>query len=486
MIIRMTETQWRLIREATITPCGREGKLYAYLGETPGGYTVAGLFLPLEKDYAIRTSSLVELPPRFMRQVVLEARNRGAAGVLELHSHPFLNRASWFSATDNGCIGPVREDFERRIPGIAFFRGVLGQEENGFSLEVWDSAREVFAPMDGFEIVGASGRRLLPGCHGKRGRLGTVPASDDPLYQRTAAIRTPEEHGRVRGANVVVIGAGGLGWPTAQLLAAIGVGRLTLVDADRVEAVNLNRLVGATLLDAAEGRHKVDVLARILRRHDPARPVKVVRERFPSVAGATAVASADLVLIAVDDVRTRHEVLRLCVRHHVAAIDLGTSITMSEDGSREATRQGHVWRFVPGARRCFHQMGLGGTALWAETLQAAQRNAGYVLDVPGQSPGSVQVLNDLVASLGVGLAESWLMGRSPEPDMIMVKIEAPYDVRVRATRAAAAPDCALCGEGGPEGEGGNPFQGLGEAPEEEVELPPLPEAVHAVDGVATG
>ncbi len=459
--IRMTETQWEQVRAALLTECGREAKLYAFLGQTHDGLTVSGLFIPAEAEYTIRTRSLVELPPSVMREVVLEARDRGAAGVLELHSHPFIAQASWFSATDDSCIGPVREVFERKIPGIVFCRGVFGQAEDGFSLERWESGAEEFVPMHGVEIVGPSGRRFLSGCHGHT-ETSSQDSASDAFYRRSALIRTRDEHERIRAANVVVIGAGGIGSIAAQLLAAIGIGRMTLVDADRVEEANLNRLIFATPEDAADGVHKVDALARHLARHDPNRVVETIADRFPSQASVVAVASADLVVIGVDDERTRHEVLRLCVRHHVPALDMGTGISLSLDGSAEASRQGHVWFFVPGVRSCFHQMGLGGPALWSDSLREALRAAGYILDVPDQSPGSIQTLNDLTASLGVGLAEAWLMGRRPTENMVAVKIEPPFNVRVRATRIVPAPSCPLCGEDGPAGEGGNPFPELEE------------------------
>ena len=43
------------------------------------------------------------------------------------------------------------------------------------------------------------------------------------------------------GAHVVVVGCGGIGSPAIQYLAAAGVGRLTLIDDDVVEASNLQR-----------------------------------------------------------------------------------------------------------------------------------------------------------------------------------------------------------------------------------------------------
>ena len=62
---------------------------------------------------------------------------------------------------------------------------------------------------------------------------------------------------KLLGAHILLIGVGGLGCPVAQYLAAAGVGRLGLVDPDRVDASNLQRQVLYGTADL--GRLKVEV-----------------------------------------------------------------------------------------------------------------------------------------------------------------------------------------------------------------------------------
>ena len=75
-------------------------------------------------------------------------------------------------------------------------------------------------------------------------------------YQRTMAIDGfgEEAQGRLKAATVCCIGAGGLGGPVLQYLAASGVGRLIVVDDDIVEERNLQRqtLYGTTTLGASK------------------------------------------------------------------------------------------------------------------------------------------------------------------------------------------------------------------------------------------
>src|SRR5689334_3694352 len=72
---------------------------------------------------------------------------------------------------------------------------------------------------------------------------------------------------RLLDAHVLVIGVGGLGSPVAMYLAASGVGRLTLVDPDKVDLTNLQRQIAHTT--ETVGRPKVESAAQQLRLLNP-------------------------------------------------------------------------------------------------------------------------------------------------------------------------------------------------------------------------
>lgn len=94
-----------------------------------------------------------------------------------------------------------------------------------------------------------------------------------------------EAQSKLREAAVFVVGAGGLGSPVLLYLAAVGVGRIGVVDGDRVELRNLHRQVLHGMPDI--GRLKVDSAREKLAAIDPECEVTIFAERLtPANIGA--------------------------------------------------------------------------------------------------------------------------------------------------------------------------------------------------------
>lgn len=122
-------------------------------------------------------------------------------------------------------------------------------------------------------------------------------------YDRTRRHLGSEALERVRRSRVLVVGAGAVGGEVAKNLAMLGVGRIDLVDHDRIEITNLNRCVFFSVEDAAAGTPKVEAVARGCRRFAP--EVEVVAHETTIETAPEEVWRADLVALAVDDNRAR-------------------------------------------------------------------------------------------------------------------------------------------------------------------------------------
>ena len=108
---------------------------------------------------------------------------------------------------------------------------------------------------------------------------------------------------RLQRASVLVVGVGGLGSPAALYLAAAGVGRIGLLDDQRVELSNLQRQI--LFVDADQGRAKVDAARDRLLAIDPALQIEAIRDTFRPANAASLLAAYDLVVDGTDAFETK-------------------------------------------------------------------------------------------------------------------------------------------------------------------------------------
>jgi len=116
---------------------------------------------------------------------------------------------------------------------------------------------------------------------------------------------------RLKGASVLIVGAGGLGSPAALYLAAAGVGRIGIVDADRVELSNLQRQIlhGTSRV----GMPKVDSARAQLAALNPLVQVETHEVRLDAGNAASLISGWDVVIDGTDNFPTRYAVSDACV-----------------------------------------------------------------------------------------------------------------------------------------------------------------------------
>lgn len=117
---------------------------------------------------------------------------------------------------------------------------------------------------------------------------------------------------RLRNARVLVVGAGGLGAPVLQYLAAAGVGTIGVVDDDVVDVTNLQRQVVHGTADV--GRPKVDSARDAIASLDPDVDVVVHALRLTEENVDDVLRGYDLVVDGTDNFPTRYLVNDACVR----------------------------------------------------------------------------------------------------------------------------------------------------------------------------
>ena len=246
-----------------------------------------------------------------------------------------------------------------------------------------------------------------------------LSAEERARYARHLALPEIAAEGqeRLKAARVLVIGAGGLGSPSALYLAAAGVGTLGLVDCDRVDLSNLQRQV---LFDnAALQRPKAVAARERLLSLNPGIRV-VAHELTLRAANVREVIDAyDIVLDGTDRLPTRYLVNDACVL-------LGKPLVTAAIHRFE----GQAMTYVPGRGPCYR-------CLFPETPAAVVPScaeAGVLGVLPGVM-GAIQATEAI--KLIVGRGEP-LVGRLLTYDAL--------ELRFQEFRFARRADCAVCGE----------------------------------------
>ena len=130
---------------------------------------------------------------------------------------------------------------------------------------------------------------------------------------------------RLLASHVLVIGAGGLGSPVALYLGSAGVGRITVVDHDTVDATNLQRQIAHTL--ARVGHAKAESVQTAVAAINPDVVVRTLVQRADAELLDALVPEADVVIDCTDNFLTRQAINRACVAHRKPLV-FGAAIRM--------------------------------------------------------------------------------------------------------------------------------------------------------------
>ena len=123
------------------------------------------------------------------------------------------------------------------------------------------------------------------------------------IASRQMSIVTRSEQERFKDAKITVIGCGGIGGETIEMLARMGIGELVLVDEDAFDLSNLNRQTLASLSDL--GLSKSAVAADKVRLINPYVKVTAFHEHVDRGNIDVIIGDSDIVIDALDNVLTR-------------------------------------------------------------------------------------------------------------------------------------------------------------------------------------
>jgi sulfur-carrier protein adenylyltransferase/sulfurtransferase len=222
---------------------------------------------------------------------------------------------------------------------------------------------------------------------------------------------------RLAAARVLIVGAGGLGSPVAEYLAAAGVGRIGIADNDAVDVTNLQRQTLFTTADV--GRRKATVAAERLTAMNPHVNIDVI-PRFVDASNARDIIRLyDVVIDCTDRFGSRF-VLNDAAYFEQKTLVHGSIFRFDGQVSVFDARSGPCYR-------CLYP-----EAPSPGTVPTCAE--GGVLGVLAGIVGTMQAAEALKVLLNIGEA---LIGR-----LLLIDV---LGARTREVRFERDPDCALCG-----------------------------------------
>ena len=207
------------------------------------------------------------------------------------------------------------------------------------------------------------------------------------IISRQMSIVTRSQQERFKESKIAVIGCGGIGGETIEMLARMGVGQLNLVDEDAFDLSNLNRQTLASLKEL--GLDKSAVAHEKVRLINPYVKVNYFNKRATLENIDEIISDSDIVIDALDNVKTRVIVSRCAKKKGIPFIHGAIHGTM-----------GQITVFMPDSDTSYEKMfnlPSNNKELTLEVLDALENVTSGVPPVIGPTPNLIGCLEAMEA-----------------------------------------------------------------------------------------
>jgi molybdopterin-synthase adenylyltransferase len=382
--------------------------------------------IPGPEVYQRRGAVEAQLSPGFVADVTKKAKIQGC-GLVFAHSHPG-DSAPKFSALDDEGESQLAPFLRHRVPNATHVAFVVSRG---------GAAARVLGTDNPVRVV-ETGRRhrvLFDGMGGEDQRLEYV------RHDRQVRAFGSVGQQRLSQLTIGIVGLGGTGSIVAQQLAHLGVMRFLLIDPDKVEITNLNRLANAFPSDV--GKQKTDVARRYIQMVSQDAQVEVVDGDVTRVSVAAHLKSVDIIFGCTDSHGSRAVLQQIAYQYLIPCIDMGTTI-VAENG--EITHiHGRVQLLAPGlpCLTCCHL--LDANEVRQDMMTEFERKADpYIVGAREPAP-SVMSLNATVASLAVTMLLSIVTEMGGKSRHLIYNA---ITSSLRTIAHEAHPECFVCSSSG--------------------------------------
>lgn len=332
------------IREHLFSDTSREYICHLLCGHTLLGNRLRFLacycVTPEPEDYLEQSIASIRLHPDYDLNLRKECKLQKLS-LIDIHSHPFSGQHVGFSGIDDHDEVDKYYYFERNLPESAFGSIVMSPhaEEGRIFLSAADSRRPRVLPL---KII----CRDVPLTGAK---APAAVAFDEQRYDRQVRAFGLEGQKNLATMKVGVVGVGGLGSSIAIGLARLGVKDITLIDPDRAEPTNLNRLAGMTSVDARLNPYKVDLVARRIAEIEPDSVIDACASDLFEPGAWQKLRDQDILIASTDNHSTRMLLNSISHQYLIPLVSVGTQIKTLDEAFDNGF--GELYSVLPGQPR---------------------------------------------------------------------------------------------------------------------------------------
>ena len=366
------------------------------------------MVLPEEGDRLLHGNA--SFTPDYVARAITLARRKNA-GLAFMHSHP----ASGWQGMSVADIEAERDvlAYPARATDLPLVGLTIGQD-GYWSARFWEKRGSEMRRYWCDKI-----RLVKPQAYGLQFNDQLVPAPNRrDILRRTFDTWGREAQNDISRLHVGIVGLGSVGCLVAEAIARLGIARVTLIDPDRIEEHNLDRLLYGTVRDV--GELKVEVAAREMREHSTAEAFHVTPLSLPvqERPAYDAVLDCDVVFSCVDRPVPRDVLNYVAHAHLVPVIDGGIAV---EVDTMNRLFSAH-WRarLVTPYNQCLRCSGQYNSGMVVTELDGSLDDPSYVRNLPPDAVrGNENVFpfSQSIAAMDVNLMLRYLLARDWWPNV---------------------------------------------------------------------
>ena len=309
------------------------------------------------------------------------------------------------------------DDFKRRVlneDGTP--RSLINIYINGKNAKFSSGLDTTLSDGDEINILPA----VAGGSSGTGGEVSDLSEKELDRYSRQIMLEEIGYQGqlKLKQASVCVVGVGGLGNPIVIRLAAMGVGKIRIVDRDVIELSNLHR---QTMFNEDDvGQVKVETAAKKLRKLN----ADIVIEELPiSINDYTAfdvVDGCDVVIDALDSVNARYSLNKACIEKKIPFVT-GAAVGVT----------GQSFTILPNESACYHCL-----------FPALDEDSMPTCSIEGVHPSILSIIGGIEVSEAVKI----ITGKAPSLKNKVLHVDLENLV-FNFTKVSRVEECSVCGSG---------------------------------------